>query len=205
MAIHNENIVHKNIHSGNILSSKDHKKWVIGDLGLSRPVNDLSNNEIYGVIPYVAPEIFQGFAFSKESDIYSLGMVMWELTAGRKPFANIEHDINLIYQIIDGQRPEITTDTPECFANLIKSCWDSDPFRRPTIRRIRETVDDWYKKRNKTEKIFNEAEGERLRLTQFRLLGPEFTEKHPGAIYTSRSLNIFKSQLLNHDNSEGWY
>ncbi|GBC19351.2 kinase-like domain-containing protein [Rhizophagus irregularis DAOM 181602=DAOM 197198] len=37
-----------------------------------------------------APEIFQGGVFSKESDIYSLGMVMWELTTGRKPFFNIE-------------------------------------------------------------------------------------------------------------------
>ena len=56
----------------------------------------MSNNEIYGVIPYIAPEIFKGSKFSKESDIYSLGMIMWELTTGCKPFADIKHDISLI-------------------------------------------------------------------------------------------------------------
>ena len=54
-------------------------------------------------------------------------MIMWELTTGCKPFANVEHDYILIYQITNGKRPEITDDTPECFANLMKSCWDPDP------------------------------------------------------------------------------
>ena len=76
--------------------------WKIGDFGLSQPANKtLSNNEIYGVIPYIAPEIFKGAKFSKESDIYSLGMIIWELTTGCKPFANVEHDIELIVEIID--------------------------------------------------------------------------------------------------------
>jgi serine/threonine protein kinase len=88
--IHNENFIHRDFHSGNILSLKDdHKKWVIGDLGLSQPANNSSNNEIYGVVPYVAPEIFRGGAFSKESDIYSMGMIMWELTSGCRPFLKL--------------------------------------------------------------------------------------------------------------------
>src|SRR2546430_4776080 len=118
--------------------------WYIGDLGLSQPANNTSNNEIYGVIPYIAPEIFKGAAFSKESDIYSMGMIMWELTTGCKPFANVEHDTDLIYEIIDGKRPEITSDTPECFANLMKRCWDSDSLKRPSILEIKETVVNWW-------------------------------------------------------------
>ena len=60
-------------------------------------------------------------------------MIMWELTTGCKPFADVEHNTELIYTIIDGKRPEITNDTPECFANLMKKCWDSDPLKRPLI------------------------------------------------------------------------
>ena len=97
--------MHRDFHSGNILLSKlesilrdlsivysdfypyEHI-WQIGDLGLSQPANNTSlNNEIYGVIPYIAPEIFKGAKFSKESDIYSMGIIMWELTTGCK------HDI----------------------------------------------------------------------------------------------------------------
>ncbi len=56
---------------------KEKDYWYIGDLGLSQSANVTSlNNEIYGVIPYIAPEIFNGDKFSKESDIYSLGMIM---------------------------------------------------------------------------------------------------------------------------------
>ena len=66
-------------------------------------------------------------------------MIMWELTTGCKPFANVEHDINLIYKIINGKHPEVTSDTPECFADLMKKCWDSDPEKRPSIIEIRGT------------------------------------------------------------------
>ena len=78
-SIHNADFIHRDFHSGNILfdlSSEKEQQWIIGDLGLSQPVNNTSpnNNEIYGVIPYVAPEIFKGSAFSKKSDVYCIGM-----------------------------------------------------------------------------------------------------------------------------------
>ena len=186
------------MHSGNILSLFE-KLWKIGDLGLSQPINKTSqNNEIYGVIPYIAPEIFNGAAFSKESDIYSMGMVMWELTTGCKPFADVEHGINLIYKIIDGERPEITGDTPECYASLMKECWDADPLKRPSIEKICETMPYW--KINYDIIGFRQAEKARKELIQSKKLGPEFSEKpHLKAIFTSRMLNPFisKSSSIN--------
>ncbi|PKC66277.1 hypothetical protein RhiirA1_459935 [Rhizophagus irregularis] len=192
--IHKNHFIHRDFHSGNILLA--HQTWLICDLGLSLPANySLSNNEVYGVIPYIAPEIFKGGAFSKESDIYSIGMIMWELTTGCKPFANIDHDVDLIYKIIDGKQPEITKDTPECFANLMKRCWDSDPSKRPLITEITESFNNWYHK-NKYVEIFKQAEQKRLELIQLKQLGPEFSEKpHPGAIYTSRPLSSMISNL----------
>jgi serine/threonine protein kinase len=177
--------------------------WHVGDLGLSQLADDIINNEIYGVIPYIAPEIFKGAKFSKESDIYSLGMIMWELTTGCRPFANIEHDANLIYEIIDGKRPEITNDTPECFANLMKQCWDSVPSKRPTISQFQSFINKWYYKipsnnhiypKFRVEKdiieTFKQAEKKRLELIQSKKLGPEFSQKsHSKAIYTSRALS----------------
>ncbi|RGB43386.1 kinase-like domain-containing protein, partial [Rhizophagus diaphanus] len=104
--IHEKDFIHRDFHSGNILVEIieyelcNIDQYLIGDLGLSQPANNtLSSNEIYGVIPYIAPEIFKGVAFSKSSDIYSMGMIMWELTTGCKPFVNVGHDINLIYEI----------------------------------------------------------------------------------------------------------
>jgi serine/threonine protein kinase len=193
--IHEERFIHRDLHSGNILSVNS--KWHIGDLGLSQPANiTSSNNNIYGVIPYIAPEIFNGNAFTKESDIYSMGMIMWELTSGCKPFADFDHDTDLIYKIIDGKRPEITNDTPECFANLIKRCWDSDPSKRPHIEEIRNTITFWTHMMRDIDQ-FNQAEKTRLKLVEEKKLGLKLTmEIHPGAIYTSRLLSSLISKSL---------
>ena len=170
-------------------------QWQIGDFGLSQPANNTSNNEIYGVIPYIAPEIFNGSVFSKESDVYSLGMIMWEFTAGCKPFANDEHSISLVCEIVNGRRPEITDDTPECFANLMKQCWDSDPKKRPSITEVRKTFGRWFF-RNKNKEKFDQAEIKRKELINSKKLGPEFAGKyHPKAVFTSRLLSPLISKI----------
>ncbi|CAB4403173.1 unnamed protein product [Rhizophagus irregularis] len=196
--IHKKNFIHRDIHSGNMLLSQC---WIVGDLGLSQPANNtLSNDEIYGVIPYIAPEIFKGVAFSKESDVYSFGMIMWEVTTGCKPFANIEHNVELICEIIDGKRPEITNDTPKCFANLMKKCWYSNPSKRPTIDKILDYIHDWtfpvmYPQFRDRIVAFEQSEKRRLELIQLKQLGPEFSEKsHPKAIFTSRVLSSLISE-----------
>ncbi|POG67862.1 kinase-like domain-containing protein, partial [Rhizophagus irregularis DAOM 181602=DAOM 197198] len=169
--------------------------WKIGDLGLSQSAvnNKSSNNDIYGVIPYIAPEIFKGSAFSKESDIYSFGMIMWELTTGCKPFANVEHDIHLIYKILDGERPKITKDTPEYYVSLMKSCWDPDPKKRPSMSYIQYSFDSFYLRDNID---YNQAEAIRKKLIESKKIGPEFAEKwHSEAIYTSRPLSALISKL----------
>ncbi|PKY21678.1 kinase-like protein [Rhizophagus irregularis] len=224
--------IHRDFHSGNILLTSSYylHRWQIGDLGLSQPANNTSsNNEIYGVIPYVAPEIFKGSAFSKESDIYSMGMIMWEFTTGCKPFANVEHDIRLIYKILDGLRPKITEDTPECYANLMKSCWDSDPQKRPSVAEICQIFRDWCFGGNEVQSTvltcknsknvvcdFGQAEEKRIELINSQKLGPEFVERtHSKAIYTSRSLNVYISKIIsigfsslvsfeNSDNKQGY-
>ncbi|CAB5208741.1 unnamed protein product [Rhizophagus irregularis] len=206
--IHKANYVHRDFHSGNILfdlSNNKRHQWQIGDLGLTQPTNKTSNNEIYGVIPYIAPEIFKGSSFSKKSDVYCMGMIMWELTTGCKPFSNVEHDINLVYKILDGERPEITEDTPECFAKLMKKCWDPNPKKRPSITEVRKTLSIWYHT-NKNIEPFNQAETKRKELMSLKKLGPEFSGKpHPSAIYTSRSLSSFISKCSSIGNSSKEY
>ncbi|CAB5186428.1 unnamed protein product [Rhizophagus irregularis] len=200
-AIHEKDFIHRDFHSGNILveiienESYKFDQYLIEDLGLSQPANNtLLSNEIYGVIPYIAPEIFKGVSFSKSSDIYSMGMIMWELTTGCKPFANIEHDTDLIYKIIDGERPKITDDTPEDFANLMKKCWNSNPNKRPSAKQVCERFDLWLNKEKDPDQ-FNQAEEIRLELLKSKSIGPESSRKHSKAIYTSRSLSSFISKF----------
>src|SRR5207248_7511703 len=96
--------------------------------------------EICGVIPYIAPEVLSGKPYTKESDIYSFGMIMWEHTTGKKPFYNRSHNIRLSEDIVKGERPEITKDTPKFFIDLMEKCWDPKPENRPTVEEIYECL-----------------------------------------------------------------
>ncbi|RHZ47031.1 hypothetical protein Glove_595g13 [Diversispora epigaea] len=136
--IHNKKILHRDLHSGNILINK--RSALISDLGFSQPATIKPNlsreSQIYGIIPYMAPELFKGQPYSYASDIYSLGMIMWQLTSEHRPFHDQDHGPKLTSDILDGKRPEITEDTPKFWANLMKRCWHSVPSQRPTIREI---------------------------------------------------------------------
>src|ERR1700722_2946665 len=101
-----------------------------------------------------------------------------------------------------GERPEITSDTPECFANLMKRCWNSDPLKRPSIVEIWNSADEWRiqfsTKVGQSVEQFEQAEKKRLELIQLKKLGPEFSEKsHPKAIFTSRNISSLISSTTN--------
>ncbi|CAI2170557.1 3328_t:CDS:1 [Funneliformis geosporum] len=142
--IHCQEIIHRDFHSGNILCDNEYNV-VISDLGISKLSTEASvdENGYYGIIPYIAPEVLQGQKsnkYTKASDIYSFGMIMWELMTGRRPFWDQNYDIELIIKICDGIRPTINTNAPEGYIELIQKCWHSDPNKRPTTGVIRESV-----------------------------------------------------------------
>src|ERR1044072_2006444 len=105
LTIHHEGYLHKDLHSGNILlfSNTDQPgiKSCISDLGLSRKMDDTNANEqgVCGVLPYLAPEVLLHQPYTKESDIYSLGVIMSEMSIGKLPFENESHDICLLINI----------------------------------------------------------------------------------------------------------
>ncbi|RGB26468.1 kinase-like domain-containing protein [Rhizophagus diaphanus] len=134
--IHNAGIIHRDLHSGNIFFN--FCCAYIGDLGISKSATESTdNNEIYGIIPYIAPEILQGKKYTKASDIYSFGMIMWEFMTSRRPFWDEIHDIELIIKICDGLRPPIVTNAPKGYIELMEECWHSDPRKRSATTELR--------------------------------------------------------------------
>ncbi|RIA91182.1 kinase-like domain-containing protein [Glomus cerebriforme] len=179
-SIHHENIVHGDLHSGNIffndISDRIINDVVIGDLGMSKAVESNDDNENYGIISYMAPELFQEQKYSKASDIYSFGMIMWEFMTGRRPFWDRIHDTELIIEICDGLRPPIITNAPEGYIDLMKKCWHSDSDKRPTAFDIfHYKIDEIIKNEKNPTKIIPSSD-----------IGP--ITNNPGAIYKSRPL-----------------
>ncbi|CAI2165137.1 5341_t:CDS:2 [Funneliformis geosporum] len=130
--LHDEGAIHRDLHSGNILYKQYSNSWYISDFGFCGPA-DMPLQSIYGNLPYIAPEVISGERNTKASDIYSISMLMWEISSGQPPFAGIDHDFNLAMKIINGIRPKIISRTPLGIIELIEQCWDADPSKRPNI------------------------------------------------------------------------
>jgi serine/threonine protein kinase len=182
--IHSVDIIHKDLHSGNIFFDDVHWPY-IGDLGISKSATESTDNyENYGIIPYMAPEIFQGQKYTKASDIYSFGMIMWESMTGRRPFWDRNHDTELIIDILDGLQPPIITNAPEGYIKLMKECWHSDPEKRPTAKVIFNKIYIIY---NKEYELTYRC-GNSTKIIESSDIGPVKTY-HSGAIYKSRPLS----------------
>ena len=87
-------MVHRDFHIGNILLAynNNNSRSFISDMGLCGEVGNVDATKIYGVLPYVAPEVLRGKHYTQAADIYSFGMVMYFVATGRQPFANYAHD-----------------------------------------------------------------------------------------------------------------
>ncbi|GBB95705.1 hypothetical protein RclHR1_00260010 [Rhizophagus clarus] len=130
--IHETNAIHRDLHSGNVLYYEDNQSFHVSDFGFCGPV-DKPLNSIYGNLPYIAPEVVCGRETTFASDIYSIGMLMWEISSGQPPFMNYEYDYFLAMNIVNGMRPRIIPGTPLAYKELMEQCWDADPTKRPNI------------------------------------------------------------------------
>ncbi|RIA84269.1 kinase-like domain-containing protein, partial [Glomus cerebriforme] len=137
--IHIFNSIHKDLHLGNVLQSKSNHIY-ISDFGFCKPADENSPNsdskKIYGVMPYMAPEILRGKEYTQKSDIYSLGIIINEIISIIPPFNDKPHDYYLALDICRGKRPEIRDDIPDFLKELIQKCWDANPKNRPTSTEV---------------------------------------------------------------------
>ncbi|CAB5192866.1 unnamed protein product [Rhizophagus irregularis] len=111
--------------------------------GLCGP-SSKDNGVYYGVVPYIAPEVLSGTQYELSSDIYSFGVVMTELSTGRRPFCNENYDSRLIFAIcINGLRPEFGKGTPEFYEELAYKCMNENPNERPTAEELFDIFNFW--------------------------------------------------------------
>ena len=132
-SIHNNKLIHHDFHCGNILSYSD--CTFITDLGFCQPANvktsQNENKKIYGVLPYVAPEVLRGKEYTQASDIYGFGIIAYEICTGLPPYHDIAHDEFLATKICQGLRPNSNYKIPQLISDIIKQCWDADPLKQP--------------------------------------------------------------------------
>ncbi|RHZ79133.1 hypothetical protein Glove_151g123 [Diversispora epigaea] len=212
--IHELDIVHQDFHPGNILSS-NFKSYdvMISDFGLSKLIGENQNNpekkNIFGVLPYIAPEVLSGDEeYTKAADVYSFGIIAYEIITGFPPYPDIPHDRDLAMKICNGLRPKIPFHTSKLITRMIMRCWDARVTHRPTFKELSDELRKYYwdyhyylmEGKNKDSEIVIQikkaeefsANQESTNTTITTTPTPLNYQTHPQAIYTSRLLNFSK-------------
>ncbi|KAG8449494.1 hypothetical protein GDO86_016220 [Hymenochirus boettgeri] len=144
--LHNEAIVpviHRDLKSSNILilemvenGDLSNKILKITDFGLAREWHRTTKMSAAGTYAWMAPEVIRSSMFSKGSDVWSYGVLLWELLTGEVPFRGID-GLAVAYGVAMNKLSlPIPSTCPEPFARLMEDCWNPDPHCRPPFTNI---------------------------------------------------------------------
>jgi len=130
---HREGVIHRDIKPSNIMLTRDGDVKIM-DFGIAQlaQLDDTQPAGLVGSPNYMSPEQVKNELIGPQSDLYSLGVVMYELLTGRPPFL-ADNDYSLIYQIVNGDPVsirELRPELPEFIAEVVHRAIDKDIFKR---------------------------------------------------------------------------
>ena len=109
----------------------------ITDVGVSKDVKDITGT-LAGTPMYIAPEVFHSKLYDSKADIYSFGIMLWEMWYGRQAFAEFKGTmIDFFNWVSKGHRPgdvEGDNKPPQAWKQLMSRCWHGDPEQRPSAK-----------------------------------------------------------------------
>lgn len=134
--LHQFNVLHCDLKSLNVLLDKEGRAK-LSDFGLSSfKTSGSFSNPKGGTDAWMAPEVLGGGEATQFSDVYGLGMLLWELATRRVPYQKAGRAVT--GWILSGKQEEIldTDNCPEPLAKIIKACWHKEPTQRPTAAEV---------------------------------------------------------------------
>ncbi|CAJ2637537.1 unnamed protein product [Trifolium pratense] len=149
--LHGKNIVHFDLKSDNLLVNlRDPHRPIckVGDLGLSKvKCQTLISGGVRGTLPWMAPELLNGSSslVSEKVDVFSFGIVMWELLTGEEPYANLHYGAIIAVGfskhnsggiVNNTLRPPVPESCDPEWRVLMERCWSSEPSERPSFTEI---------------------------------------------------------------------
>lgn len=193
-AIHSQGIIHRGLHSGNILKDDLYSAY-IADLGLSIQYMK-QGGQTYGILPFVAPEILNNRPpqYTTASDVYSFGMIMWEILHGVQ-VTYYYKSVQPIQIVLDGFRPNVVENAPKCYVDIMKKCWHQDPEERPSAEELCEIFKNWQDDDRILKKLNNFIPFESVQSYIDLLRKVYFDKEIPENISTSDELREFIKKL----------
>uniref|UniRef100_A0A672LT52 Mast/stem cell growth factor receptor n=1 Tax=Sinocyclocheilus grahami TaxID=75366 RepID=A0A672LT52_SINGR len=140
-----KNCIHRDLAARNILLTQG-RVAKICDFGLARDITTDSNYVVKGnarlPVKWMSPESIFECVYTFESDVWSYGILLWEIfSLGSSPYPGMPVDSNFYKMIKEGYRMESPEFAPSEMYEIMHSCWDADPFKRPSFGKIVEKIE----------------------------------------------------------------
>eukprot|EP00899_Mesostigma_viride_P013379 jgi/Mesvir1/22041/Mv18606-RA.1 len=153
MAYLHPRILHRDLKTQNVLLDKSGRAKV-ADFGMAKLMRDStasmmmmtrSSNFGGGTVAYMAPEVLSGKVVDDKCDVYSFGVMLWEIFTGQKPWEDEGVPLQIAMAVaVQGRRPPMPSVCPSNLRKLITDCWQENPEARPNfvtiLRRVEEEM-----------------------------------------------------------------
>ncbi|XP_015594446.1 serine/threonine-protein kinase Nek5 [Cephus cinctus] len=132
--IHKQNVLHRDLKPGNIMLTGQNADVIkIGDFGISKRINREDAQTRVGTRMYMAPEVLRGHRYGYKCDIWSMGIILYEMLTLKFPFASNSH-VGMITRILEMKPSKLPATVSEDCVRMLSKMLQKDPQDRPPSR-----------------------------------------------------------------------